>query len=327
MKHVLIGGNGFLGQETKRQLVARGDCDITVVDMAESFARFPPEPMDRVSYVTADISKPGALDGISLAPDDVIHHLATKLIIPNAPRFKRDAFFRICAVDGTRKILAWMKQQANHNLVFWSTDMVYGPALTIPRPEDHPRHPYGPYGRSKVAAEDIIAVALKAGDITCTTFRPRLILGPGRLGIFEVLFKLIDRGWPVPLIGPGTTRFQFVAVSDCARATIMAADQGCPTGTYNLGSENSPIVYDLMRNFIAQSGSKSRLIRTPAPLVKAVLRFLNLLKISPMDPEQFEIADQEVSLDISAAKQGLGWSPQKDDSDLLLAAYQSYKGG
>ncbi len=324
MKHVLIGGNGFLGRETVRQLLARGDAEITVVDMDASYRSFPPRETPGVAYVTADISQPGALDGVALETSDVVHHMATQLIIPNNPRFGRDAYFNICAVDGTREILAWMKRQQNRNLVFWSTDMVYGPALQIPRPESHPRHPYGPYGRSKVAAEDIIAKSLAAGDITCTTFRPRLILGPGRLGIFEILFKFIDRGWPVPLIGPGTNRFQFVAVSDCARATIMAADQGCPTGIYNLGSENSPTVYELMSDFIKTIGACSRVVRTPAFAVKNTLRLLALLKISPMDPEQFEIADLEVSLDISAAARDLGWVPKKTDTDLLVAAYQSY---
>lgn len=325
MKHVLIGGNGFLGRETVRQLVDRGDVDITVVDLASAYQNFPPPDLPRVTYVTADISEPGALDVISLDGDDVVHHLATKLIIPNNPRFGRDEFFDICAVNGTTEVLAWMKREGNRRLVFWSTDMVYGPALTIPRPESHPRHPYGPYGRSKVKAEDIVSRALKNDDLTCTVFRPRLILGAGRLGIFEVLFKLIDRGLPVPLIGPGTTRFQFVAVSDCARATILAADKGCPNAIYNLGSEHSPIVHDLMCDFIAKSGSRSKLVRTPAFLVKNILRGLAILKISPMDPEQFEIADQEVSLDISAVKFDLGWIPQMNDTDLLIAAYESYK--
>ncbi|MDY6859509.1 MAG: NAD(P)-dependent oxidoreductase [Pseudomonadota bacterium] len=327
MKHVLIGGNGFLGRETVRQILERGGAEIVVVDLPDSFVKFPKVANPRVTYVEADIAAPGALDGIALQPEDVVHHQATKLIIPNQPRFGRDAFFRVCAVDGTREVLAWMKRQGNRNLIFWSTDMVYGPAIQIPRPESHPRHPFGPYGRSKVAAEDIVNAAVAAGDITCTTFRPRLILGPGRLGILEVLFKLIDKGRPVPLIGPGENRFQFVSVSDCARASLLAADKGCPVGVYNLGSENSPTEYELMTEFIRRSGSRSRVIRTPGWLVKGILRGLNLFKIAPMDPEQFEIADLEVSLDISAAKRDLGWVPEHEDTDMLYAAYQSYRGG
>lgn len=327
MKHILIGGNGFVGRETVRQLVETGRDEIVVVDMDESYARHLQKDLPKVSYVTADVAEPGALDGITLAPDDVVHHLATRLITPNDPRWGRDAYFRHCAVDGTTEILAWMARQNHRRLVFWSTDMVYGPALETPRTEKHPRHPFGPYGRSKVAAEDIVAKAVAAGDITCTIFRPRLILGSGRLGIFEQLFKLMEKGWPIPLIGPGTTRFQFVPVVDCARATIIAAERGCPNGTYNLGTDDSPIVYDLMTAFIRRTGSKSRLIRTPGWAVKTTLRALNLIKMAPMDPEQYEIADLEVALDTTAVKRDLGWYPSQTDDTLIAAAYDAWKAG
>jgi dTDP-glucose 4,6-dehydratase len=326
MRHILIGGNGFLGREMVRQIQARAGDTAVVVDMDESFARFPERTLPGITYYRADVSVPGALDRLTLQPDDVVHHLATRLITPNNPRFGRDAYFRVCAVAGTTEILAWMKRQGNRRLVFWSTDMVYGPAVQVPRTESHPRMPFGPYGRSKVAAEDIVARAVKAGDVTCTVFRPRLILGPGRLGILEKLFKMIDAGRPVPLIGPGVNRFQFVSVADCARASLTAADRGCPNGTYNLGSENSPMVIELMTEFVKMTGSRSRIVKTPAGLVKAVLRTLNLFKVSPMDPEQFEIADLDVSLDIGAARRDLGWRPHHRDLDLLVAAYRSYKG-
>ncbi len=328
MKQVLIGGNGFLGRETVRQIVARarpGE-EVLVIDLPASFRRYPPKPMPGVTYAECDVAVPGALDRIPLAGDDVVHHMATELITPNHPRFGRDAYFRRCAVDGTAQILAWMKRQGNRNLVFWSTDMVYGPAVQVPRPENHPRHPFGPYGRSKVAAEDIVAASVARGEVTSTVFRPRLILGPGRLGILEVLFKMAAKGRPIPLIGPGRNKFQFISVADCARATLIAADKGCPNGTYNLGSAGSPTSYDLLRDFVTRTGSKSRVIRTPAGPVKAVLRGLNLLRISPMDPEQFEIADLEVALDISAAERDLGWVPRHQDTDLLTAAYQSWRG-
>ncbi len=325
MKHVLIGGHGFLGRETVRQLLDHGEDEILVLDLAEAYETIPEFSHPRVTYMNADVAVAGALADIALEPDDVVHHMATRLITPNKPRFGRDAYFNYCAVDGTKEILGWMKQNANRNLVFWSTDMVYGPALETPRTESHPKHPFGPYGRSKVAAEAVIDAATQAGDVNCTIFRPRLILGPGRLGILEVLFKLVDRGWPVPLIGPGKNRFQFVSVADCARASIIAADAGCPNAVYNLGTDNSPTEYELLSGFIKDSGSKSIVLRTPGWLTKLALRSLNLIKMAPMDPEQYEIADLDVALDTSAAKRDLGWISTESDESLLLAAYSSYR--
>jgi dTDP-glucose 4,6-dehydratase len=60
-------------------------------------------------------------------------------------------------------------------------------------------------------------------------FRPRLIIGPGRLGILEKLFKLIDMNLPVPMIGSGKNPYQFISVFDCAEACAPAWKAACRT--------------------------------------------------------------------------------------------------
>ena len=324
MRHVLIGGNGFVGRMIVDQIIAEGEDEAVVVDLPESLSANPIAHHHSITSHAADISVPGSLDGLSLGTDDVVHHLATMLITPNKPRFGRDEFFRKCAVHGTRELINWMESNDCRKLVFWSTDMVYGPVLEVPRTEQHPKKPFGAYGRSKVEAEKLVAAEVEKGNLDCSIFRPRLILGAGRVGIFKLLFDAVDAGRPVPLIGSGSTRFQFVAVHDCATASLLAAKQGCPNAVFNLGTDESPKVIDLMNQFIREIGSSSRIVRTPAWLVKGILRMLNILKISPMDPEQFEIADLEVGLDTTAVKRDLGWEPTSTDIDLLVAAYRAY---
>lgn len=199
-----------------------------------------------------------------------------------------------------------------------------GPALHTPRREDHPRQPFGPYGRSKALAEDYL-FKMRQGGFRTTILRPRLIMGPGRLGIFTKLFRLVDLGLPVPLIGDGSNRFQFISVSDCARASLAAVARGFPDAEINLGSANPPTEFELLQGLIAAAGSRSRVLRTPAPAVKALLRALNRVHLAPMDPEQYEIADLEVTLDIGRARAALGWTPLHDDGRMLIAAYRSYR--
>lgn len=323
MRHVLLGGNGYLSGKLARLLLSERD-DVHIVDIGLTAAPELAGFNDRLSYTQADISNLSQLRSVRLGAGDIVHHLASKLLIPNRPRFGRDAYYAACNVTGTNNVLRWMSEAGATEMVFWSTDMVYGPALTSPRTEEHPRCPFGPYGRSKVSAEDILIAARKEG-LHITIFRPRLIMGPGRLGILERLFKLIVRNLPVPLIGTGTNRFQFISVSDCARASILAAQKRCPNFEINLGSANPPRVHDLLTDLIRRARSTSRIVRTPAGLVKGILGVMAALKISPMDPEQFLIADQDVVLDINRAAQILNWRPVDSDEDMLFAAYATFQ--
>jgi dTDP-glucose 4,6-dehydratase len=321
--HIVIGGNGFLGRELIRQIMRRGDIAIAC-DLHPKLSGELMELGANVEYVQIDVEDRRTLDRIPLNQDCIVHHLASRLIVPNEPRFGREAYFHRCIVDGTRNVIDWLEHRDCLKFVFWSTDMVYGPALVTSRDETHPRRPYGPYGRAKVLAEDL-AMQARSRGMDVTILRPRLILGPGRLGILETLFKLMQRNLPIPLIGDGSNRFQFVSVADCARASLLAVDKGFPNVQLNLGSSEPMQVYDLMRDLLRRSGSRSLLLRTPGPLVKATLRLLHLLTVSPMDPEQFEIADQDVTLDIGRAAAVLEWKPEMSDHDMLLAAWTAFQ--
>ncbi len=156
-------------------------------------------------------------------------------------------------------------------------------------------------------------------------FRPRLIIGPGRLGILEKLFKLIDWNLPVPMIGSGRNPYQFISVFDCAEAARLAWKAGVPNEAFNLGSLNPPPVRKLLGDLIRHAGSKSLLIPTPGWAVKRTLDFLDLLNMPIMDPEQYLIADEDCLLDVSKAKRDLGWAPQYRDEDMLIAAYNEYR--
>ncbi|MGO4839395.1 NAD-dependent epimerase/dehydratase family protein, partial [Rhizobiaceae sp. 2RAB30] len=156
-------------------------------------------------------------------------------------------------------------------------------------------------------------------------FRPRLIIGPGRLGILSKLFKLIDWNLPVPMIGSGRNPYQFISVFDCAEAARLAWKAGVPNQAYNLGSLNPPPVRKLLGDLVRHAGSKSILLPTPGWAVKRTLDLLDLLNMPIMDPEQYLIADEMCVLDVSKAERELGWVPRYRDEDMLIAAYSEYR--
>ena len=201
--------------------------------------------------------------------------------------------------------------------------MVYGIYQDKIINEKNKTQPFGDYGNNKVKAELLIKNAIKKNNFNCTIFRPRLILGPSRLGILKNLFNLIRLNLPVPLIGDGNNFFQFISVQECAKASIMAAEKNCPSETYNLGSKKPYKIKHILKNLIRRK-VKIYFDTFARNFIINVLNFLNFFKISPLDIEQYKIANQNVILDTSKVCKDLGWESVLDDSDILLQTYDYY---
>jgi dTDP-glucose 4,6-dehydratase len=254
----------------------------------------------------------------------MVYNLSAKMLSPLQVRAKRHDFFWPVNVHGTEHIIQAMDRAGAPNLVHYTTDMVYGHTYTYPQSEEHPTAPLGEYGLSKLKTEEMAAEWRERG-MRISLFRPRLIIGPGRLGILEKLFKLIDWNLPVPMIGSGKNPYQFISVFDCAEAARAAWKAGVPNEAYNLGSLNPPPVRKLLGDLVKHAGSKSILLPTPAWAVKRTLDLFDLVNMPIMDPEQYLIADEMCILDVSKGKRDLGWVPQYRDEDMLIAAYDEYR--
>jgi len=272
MKHIIFGGDGFLGTELTRILVERGE-RVLILDekKSEQFGNYD-NPL--VEYVKMDVTKPETFESVEATPEDIVYHFAARLLVPILPRAERHDYFWQALYVGTQNVLTWMENKGLTNMIYYTTDMVYGHTEIHPRTEDHPCKPIGPYGEAKYQTEILVDKYREQG-FNITLFRPRLIIGHGRLGILEKLFKLIDMNLPVPTIGNGKNFYQFISVEDCALACLAAVDKGFPSENYNLGSSEPPTVNELLGTLIKEANSKTILIPTPAFAVKAVLAFLD----------------------------------------------------
>ena len=319
MRHIIIGGDGFVGHILASNLAAQGE-QVVIGDIMKSGH----EVYGRVPFVHFDVTKPETFASIDLLPDDMVYNLSAKMLSPIMPKAKRYEFFYPVNYFGTKNILEWMEKAGAKRLVHYTTDMIYGHSVFTPQTEDHPAKPLGHYGQSKLDTETL-AAEYRTRGFRISLFRPRLIIGPGRLGILEKLFKLVDANLPVPMIGSGRNPYQFVSVFDCASAAELAWKAGVPNEAYNLGSDTPPSVRDLLGRLVKEAGSRSVLVPTPGFLVKLTLNALDAVNMPLMDPEQYLIADEECLLDCSKAKRELGWTPKFRDDDMLIAAYKEYR--
>ncbi|MGN6584215.1 MAG: NAD-dependent epimerase/dehydratase family protein [Rhizobiaceae bacterium] len=321
MRHVIFGGDGFVGRHLAPKLLAEGE-EVVVADIANS--RLPHYRDAR--HVYCDVTDPDSIASLGLKADDMVYNLSAKMLSPIQVRAKRHDFFFPVNYHGTENIIRAMDKAGAPDLVHFTTDMIYGHTVMHPMTEEHPVAPLGEYGLSKLKTEELASVWRERG-MNISLFRPRLIIGPGRLGILEKLFKLIDWNLPVPMIGSGKNPYQFISVFDCAEAAKLAWKAGVPNEAYNLGSLNPPPVRKLLGDLIRHAGSKSMLLPTPGWAVKRTLDLLDLMNMPIMDPEQYLIADEVCVLDVSKGERDLGWVPQYRDEDMLIAAYSEYRAG
>ena len=311
MKICIIGCNGFVGSCL---------CD-TVVDYIG--IDYTPGKTSR-KYIDLDITDETSVAKIPFAPEDIVVHLAAKQYSNHPPKKNRNRFFADTNVGGLANILAHMENRGCKRMIYFSSDMVYGKPQYTPVDIDHPRQPIAEYGISKMNAE-LVCQQYRSKGFSVTIFRPRLIVGPGRLGILEKLFSILKRGYPVPLIGNGKNYYQMISVFDCVSAINQAIAHDCPSKTYNLGSKNLIPVYDVLTNLIADIGSKSKIIRTKASFMRFVLHTLGLVNLEVMYPEQYKLADQMFYVDISRTENELDWHPRFDDLEMLKLAYTYYR--
>ena len=319
MKHIIIGGDGFVGSHLAADLSAMGE-EVLVADIHQSgHAHYAKVPFHKI-----DVTKAESVNGIPLGKDDLVYNLSAKMLSPIVTRKERHDFFWPVNYHGTENVLKWMDKNGAGKLVHFTTDMIYGHSVTVPQDETHPARPLGEYGESKLATETL-AQTYRDRGFQIPIFRPRLIIGPGRLGILVKLFKLIDMNLPVPMIGSGKNPYQFISVFDCAEAARLAWKGGVPNEAYNLGSDNPPSVRKLLGDLIVHAGSRSFLLPTPAFAVKATLAAFDFINMPIMDPEQYLIADEMCIRETGKLKRELGWKAEFNDGTMLIAAYREYR--
>ena len=84
-RHIVIGGAGFLGLELVKEL-ANISQRVVVIDIFASPEILTFFHAHNTSFFKCDISRPKALQNIDLGKEDIVHHLASKLIIPKKNR-------------------------------------------------------------------------------------------------------------------------------------------------------------------------------------------------------------------------------------------------
>jgi len=299
----------MLGGSLARHLVQAGH-QVVGVDL-----RPPLDSEPGWSHHVGDV-RDTALMAKTMAGADAVVHCAGAL-----PSYPADQIHSVI-VGGTRSVLAAGHRAGVERVVHISSTAVYGLPKLVPTPEEHPRAPVDPYTRAKSEAEEV-AEKFRALGLCVPILRPKTFLGPGRMGLFAMLFEWAEEGRNFPILGRGDVRIQMFAIDDLvtAVADVLAAPADVAGDTYNLAAAEFGTLREDFQVVLDAAGHGKRVVSLPARPALAGLRLLERARLSPVYGRLLHklLADSYVSIDKACDR--LGFRPRLSNQDAILRTY------
>jgi UDP-glucose 4-epimerase len=146
-------------------------------------------------------------------------------------------------------------------IVYSSSASVYGNAVVTPMTEEHPFNNRTTYGATKIANEQMLRAVYEQHTLPYIGLRYMNIYGP-RMdyeGTYvSVIMKVLDRifaGERPVVFGDGSQVYDFIHVSDVARANVLGMQAKCADENFNVGMGIGTSINDLVKNLLELTGS------------------------------------------------------------------------
>jgi nucleoside-diphosphate-sugar epimerase len=294
----VLGANGFVGRRVVRDLQAAGLAVRPVVRTADARAA--------VSGQDVHVLGPGGWAAALAGCDSVVHLVARTHQLHEAPGPETEAAYREVNVDLTRDVLAAAEAAGVRRVVYMSSIKAMGESRSEPYAESDTCHPEDAYGRTKLAAEQLV----QASALEHVVLRPPLVYGPGAAGNVSRLVGAVRRGLPLPL-GRTHARRSLVAVAhlaDAVRATLVAPQ--LPSPVYLVADAEVLSVRELVEALASGAGRRPRLLPVPPALLRGAGRLLG------RSDEVVRLVSPLV-LNTSRIRRELGWVPPLRAADAL----------
>lgn len=344
MRHLVIGGAGFIGVNLAHHLLGVGETTIVLDDFSRRGARENAEWLQQahadVKIVEADISRePGVLEAL-VSESDCVYHLAAQVAVTSSVEDPRRDF-EVNALGTLNVLEAVRSQQPEAVVIYASTNKVYGQLEGIALEELPSRYAYAdgrrgvserqpldfhsPYACSKGAADQYVRDYARVYGLKTAVLRQSCIYGPRQFGIE-------DQGWlawfaiaaclgrEITLCGTGKQVRDVLHVADLIDVILRAVDR-----------------VDIARGRVYNIGGGPQ-------FALSLLEALDILEGELGEPVRRTFAktrpgDQAIYVSqIDRAAKELDWSPRVDprtgigelvewvraNRDLFVASYASY---
>ena len=191
--------------------------------------------------------------------------------------------------------------------IFFSTAKAAADKVEDVLTEDVVPSPVGPYGESKIAAENYILSKRsewEAKGKEVYILRPCMIHGPGNKGNLNLLYNVVKKGIPWPL-GAFENRRTFTSVENVCFAVNGLLTKDVPSGIYNMGDDEALSTNELIEEICKSLGKKAHIWKLPKGMMTCLAEIGGVLHL-PLNPERLRKLTENYMSSNAKIKKALG---------------------
>lgn len=294
---LITGAGGFVGGAVVRRAAADGWLVRAASRRTVSNAAPNVQPII-AGDLARDADWSAALDGA-----EAVVHCAARVHVMNETVANPLSAFRAVNVAGSVRLASQAAAAGVRRFVHLSTLHVNGNE-TFERPfvpDDSPA-PRSPYAVSKHEAELALAAVARESGLDLVVIRPPLVYGPGVVGNFAQLMRVVQRGVPLPF-GTVCNQRSLVGLDNLVDLIVACLDHPqAANGTFLVSDGEDLSTPALLRRTAAALGVPARLLAVPPAALRALARLAG-------KAEAAQRLCGSLQVDISATRERLGWSP------------------
>jgi UDP-glucose 4-epimerase len=308
---LLTGATGFVGRAVLDRLT---ELDFDAVAASRDFDAVSPDVRRfGIDRLDAGTEWEDALRDVAC----VIHTAAR---VPGTNDAEHAADFRTVNVDGTLNLARQAADAGVRRFVFLSSIKVNGEETTSDRPfdaDDAPA-PVGPYGISKLQAEQQLLEFADSSGMDVVIIRPPLVYGPHVKASFLGMMRSLDKGSALPF-GLIRNKRSLIGVDNLVGLIVTCISHpGAANQVFLISDGEDLSTPELLRRLGRAMGKPARLVPTPLSAIESGDSFLG-------KPEVVRRLCRNLHVDISKTKRVLGWAPTMSVDDGLRRTATWYR--
>ncbi len=313
MKILVTGASGFLGGHLIDELSKKG---YSVRGMVRNPAKAGRLRELGVEVFYGDLTLHDTLYSAVKGVDAVVHLAAYYTFVGSKK------LYRLVNVDGTRALAEASLKAGVKRFIYCSTTEAIGPVRNPPGDELTPPNPQFEYGRSKLAAEEVVR-DLGSKGLDYTIVRPSGIYGPRNVNDVAYWFIMnVAKGGVFSkfMVGDGNYLVQFTHVKDVVEGFTLVLEnpEVSSRQTYIISDENAYTyreVYQILAELLDKEPPKYTIHPILAKGLLAFTEIYDRLRGGDNLMLRMKIVDAVTThraYRIDKAKKELGYRPQYD---------------